>query len=343
MFLNEQSLASTQSLATPSLTSASLVPTTSASLMPNQADFEEAKKIANQRSIQCDSALQKKEKDAVLHGTSDASKVVLVGGCFKISELEAGVCYTPKLSDITDTFMVHGRCGESRNDRVGDVTAVNVTEVTLFATNNNHTVPVAVSTPSLRGKITPLLNDASARSNGPAARKLTIVGTNSQVFPKGITLYRSMRRDIIAESKVTNSFDVDELTKECTNLTRPGLPPATLVPEQSYIVKFIDAHAVRWKQTIKFPLMEGFYMYPKSLVTYALMLLRAMQDHVAAKTHNFGEFTLHFQSVCAGGSPAAIFCRDSEFVTVTLELLVRYTFLDENKLKKAPVLAITRT
>lgn len=286
----------------------------------------------DQKSIQCDSALRTKEVNAQLHGTDKASKLVFFGAKMTMAELNASHAMEFDQGTLDSIWKVHGRNEESRGRRVGDPSSVMITEAALVQTYSTSDIPVFLECSQMGGKIYPCLSN-TGRKDGRAHRKLAVIGRGTKQYGANNIVYRKVRVQLTQMSRVTGSYNADNLTADCKEIAPAGYEPSTLVPETNYISQFINAHATRWRLIMsRFSKVHGYVLYPKSLVDFVVKLLKEMHAHVANQKHNLRALKFTVQSVCANGTPAASLMSGNDSVYVGFAMLIKYTFLDEKSL-----------
>lgn len=277
-------------------------------------------------SIQTNAKLRAKVGAAVLHGNNNASKRVYFGCSVTVAQLRDSVTVTFDKEALKSVFQVHGRSEERRKDRVGDISRVHVTGVTLLSSYSSYSRPVGVVAP-FPGKVYPILSASTGRASGKEQRLLATVNPGPIKYGDDNVVYSQLHDELRKMALVTGSFNPDELTVDCKRLEEPGYEAVTLVPQGNYISHFISTHADMWRlNETQFHKVAGVVAYPPSLVDFVVSLLSKMHAHVSNQMHNLGNMYFRLQDVSGDRNGLLT---GSEEAFVALELNINYAFLDQ--------------
>lgn len=176
----------------------------------NQLIAQAQDALAAQQNVECHQAYTKKVTNEE-HGTATVSRMVYIGGETTIGQLMAGTAtFKPSPEQLQRVFPVHGRSEANRHKRVGDISNVSVTRMSVLETGNNSGTEVTLSSPMFRGKPHSLL----CNMPGVPARPLFVVVPGYKKYLKRPrVIYQKIRAELAAYARILGSFDMDQVAK----------------------------------------------------------------------------------------------------------------------------------
>ncbi len=274
--------------------------------------------------------------EATLNGGNLVTKVVSIGACMTLADLNQGKRIEFPSDAVMSVFQVHPRNSTARDIRVGDARSVYISRAHLYSSFVEGMMPVDVSSDQMRGKCYPL-EFGTGRRSGRAHRFLMTLYPGAHHYGTKKVVFQREKKDLFFMSQQQANFDVDEVENELREMPPKPVPagqqlghPIIVAPSRNMVALMIKTNQNKWRLDMKnFPEVpeHGVMLIPKPMSLMVLAMLRSVKAGVHKERVDLSVLSFVARSACEDSMGAKMVSLDTKLY-MKWHMYIEYMFAD---------------